>query len=76
VKPNIRTMIITIQRQWVEIQLGVGPWVTRGGGGFVVVAVAPAAVAVVPVADVVVGDDLSVTVVRRVVTFGAWAAAQ
>ena len=38
------------------------------------VAVAPAAVAVVPVAEVVVGDDLSVTVVRRVVTFGAWAA--
>lgn len=33
-----------------------------------VVAVAPAAVALVPVADVVVGDDLSVIVVRRVVT--------
>jgi uncharacterized protein YhdP len=77
VNPNIRTKSITIQRQWVEIQLGVGPpWVKRGGGSDGVVAVAPAAVAVVPVADVVVGDDLSVTVVRRVVIFGPWAAAQ
>jgi len=76
VKPNIRIMSITIQRQWVEIQLRVGPLVIRGGGSDVVVAVAPAAVAVVPVADVVVGNDLSVTVVRRVVIFGPWAAAQ